>query len=292
MYFINDERVSEDEFRIAANSFRNISREDVSGAMLVQSVISELTAGIRQRPDDGITIRFYNDNYFDTFFSISYDDIIVNEITVFGDDWLNQVANLIDEHIGVSVIDISIDNGRLSIDLSPQASRNFFQGSSGGGVQHAKLILTLASLPGVNEITILVNGMRNYAHDHVSFDDMYIVTGRNVPHIFEHYGVDGQNPGRIVVKREPIHTIIGTWMFADSSDYVLSFNDDNTGLWVGPTVTPTGTHLSFVWHSVDNGLVMFSTMGIFNYAFSIEGNILHIRTLDIPGADYWTYIRQ
>jgi hypothetical protein len=98
-------------------------------------------------------------------------DVVSGEIYPAG--WQEQVIALMAEHTGAHINHIWYEGSRLVADLKPAPTIFFNWGSHGGYMHTLSLISSLASLPNVDEIEILVGGQRGLAADHFSFAGVF-----------------------------------------------------------------------------------------------------------------------
>jgi len=97
------------------------------------------------------------------------------EETITPQDWQHQVRTLMCTHLDIQLVDIWYEGTRLVVDITPASAIPFNWGSTGGAVLTLTLINTLASMPNVTEIEVLVGGQRGMWADHFSFADTFIV---------------------------------------------------------------------------------------------------------------------
>ena len=85
------------------------------------------------------------------------------EVEIEYQDWQEQVRRL------VGAADLWYEGTRLIVDLSPAAAVPFNHGSTGSAVRGFSLINSLATLPNVTEIELLVGGQRGMSTEHFHF---------------------------------------------------------------------------------------------------------------------------
>ena len=97
------------------------------------------------------------------------DEYVYAEVEIPYYDWQQQVKYSMQAHNSIQIYDLWYEDNRLVADLKPAGVVFFNWGSHGGYTRTRSLIESLASLPNVEEIEILVGGQRGYAADHFSF---------------------------------------------------------------------------------------------------------------------------
>jgi len=120
--------------------------------------------------NEAFTMRFYNhkDNWPEPVYDY-YDEEISPE------GWRAQVIDHMKKHTGIQLSDIWYEESRLVADVIPASAIYFNWGSSGGGMRQRSLIDSLASMPNVSEIVVLVGGQRGVNADHFSFAEVFKV---------------------------------------------------------------------------------------------------------------------
>jgi len=93
----------------------------------------------------------------------------VVDIVIFPEDWQAQVI----EHMGLA--DIWYEETRLVVDLAPASVVRFNWGSTGSAILGNNLLKSLATMPNVTEIVVLVGGQRGISADHFSFAEVFHV---------------------------------------------------------------------------------------------------------------------
>ncbi|MCL2573076.1 MAG: hypothetical protein FWE34_00815 [Defluviitaleaceae bacterium] len=136
-----------------------------------------------------------------------------NEVWISDVDWFRDASRALNELWEVDVIDMWFVENRLYVDLN-----NFHPGGSSGGFSATTaLILSLASIPNVDEIVVMVNGARDVESDHFSLRGIFEITRNNVDAI---WGWDGSEPSRILqvpdqpVELETLSQFFQTWQDA------------------------------------------------------------------------------
>jgi hypothetical protein len=89
--------------------------------------------------------------------------------------WQEQFIELMGRYAGIQIARLWYEGSRLVADLKPAGAVFFNWGSHGGHMRTRSLISSLASLPNVTEIEVLVGGQRGYAADHFSFEGVFRV---------------------------------------------------------------------------------------------------------------------
>ncbi|MCL2620202.1 MAG: hypothetical protein FWD97_04620 [Defluviitaleaceae bacterium] len=118
-----------------------------------------------ERFSDGFTMRIYRhlDNG-GTPGIYEYYDVIISP-----DGWREQVIANMAEYLDIRLADLWFEGNRLIVDLTPATTIYFNWGSTGGHLRTQNLIRSLAGLPSVTEIEVLVSGRRGVEADHFSF---------------------------------------------------------------------------------------------------------------------------
>ena len=111
--------------------------------------------------DENFTIRIYR--YTDI------DEYVYAEVEISYYDWQEQVKYYMQAHNSIQVYDLWYEGNRLVVDLKPAGVMFFNWGSHGGYTRTRSLIESLATMPNVRELEILVGGQRGYIGDHFSF---------------------------------------------------------------------------------------------------------------------------
>ena len=111
-----------------------------------------------ERFSDSFTIQIYRhlDNVGTPGIYEHYDVIISPE------GWREQVIANMAEHLDIRLADLWFEGDRLIVDLTPATTIYFNWGSTGGHLRTQNLIRSLASLPSVTEIEVLVSGQRGF----------------------------------------------------------------------------------------------------------------------------------
>lgn len=117
--------------------------------------------------DDTITLRFFQ--YSD------WDDYTVVYENISRENWRAQTISLMQQHTGIGIRDIRYDGTRLYVDIFPIDIIPFNWGSTGGAIRTQTLVNSMASLPGVDEIVILVGGVGGHWADHFDFSSAFYV---------------------------------------------------------------------------------------------------------------------
>jgi len=116
-----------------------------------------------------VTARLYD--FDDNTFEIkSYE---VGQINA--ESWQEDVRRLMFEHTGIRLRDIWYDDRRLVVDLMPVEGIVADWGSTGGYIHTLRLIHSLASLPDVEEIKVLVGGEAGHGGSHFDFSEAFRV---------------------------------------------------------------------------------------------------------------------
>ena len=129
------------------------------------------------RPVPPITVRFY---YYDT--NIDPQVMLIEEawryISMdFGNNryfWGHFVLAMYEE-TGIEILKIYDDEGVTHINLAQTERQRFNEGSTGVALRSGRLMRTLASIPYVTEIRILIDGQRDVLTNHASFHSTFIL---------------------------------------------------------------------------------------------------------------------
>ena len=89
--------------------------------------------------------------------------------------WQADVIALMQEHGNIQISRLWYEGTRLFVDVKPASAVLFNWGSTGGTMRVATLIDSLASLPDVTEIHVMVGGQRGVAMDHFNFAHPFLV---------------------------------------------------------------------------------------------------------------------
>ena len=114
--------------------------------------------------DESFVMRFY-----------SYEDIWPEPIGEYAEqeivpyNWQSQIIEHMRTHKDIRIINLWYEESRLVVDITPASAVPFNWGSFGGAVRSRALIDSLASMPNVTEVEILVGGQRGVSADHFSF---------------------------------------------------------------------------------------------------------------------------
>jgi len=138
--------------------------------------------------EEAVVLRFYYEPYPDLRrLPNDYAALLYREYTVLGEDWLQDAI----AQMG-AVRDIWYDGRRLYADLLP-SGQNHLQGSSNTAAE--TLFVSLASFPNVDEIVVLVGGMRGFSTDHGSFAGVAVLTGHENPQYSMEWPWNDNRPG-------------------------------------------------------------------------------------------------
>ena len=138
------------------------------------------------------TLRFY---YYDTYGwdgTTDYPPLSFIEVSVSGENWLEQAPYYMRLHTEIEVSEIWYDGRRIYADLLPEIE-NRLQGTLGASLTVRTLILSLANFPDVEEIVILIDGEHNVWGWHFSFDGVFVLDDLNAEQIW----TNDSNIGRL-----------------------------------------------------------------------------------------------
>jgi len=91
------------------------------------------------------------------------------EVEISPDEWQRQVIYHMRAHLGIQIADLWYEGSHLVVDLTPAGAIPFNWGSFGGAVLSSSFIDSLATLPNVSEVKVLVGGQRGVGADHFRF---------------------------------------------------------------------------------------------------------------------------
>jgi hypothetical protein len=109
------------------------------------------------------------------FWGATLDDIPYFDEEISPYNWQEQIKNHMIAHNGIRIADLWYEGQRLIVDLTPAAAIFFDWGSSGSQSHLRALIDSLATLPNVAEIEVLVGGQRGISASHFSFVGVFYV---------------------------------------------------------------------------------------------------------------------
>jgi len=115
------------------------------------------------------------------------------EHTVYGDNLIAEIIRLAQASDRVFLPPIREtwrEGSRLYVDMPPEAI-NSFQGSSGAAVSTVTLLMTLGSLADVDEIVLLLDGIRDEWGDHFNFSGVFKITGADTQNVWGFNGTEG-----------------------------------------------------------------------------------------------------
>ena len=104
-----------------------------------------------------------------------YDFEYYYELEVTAEMWEIQVIDSMRENTGIRIADMWFEETRLVVDLEHAEGILFNWGSSGGYFRTRSLIDSLATMPNVTEIIVLVGGLRGVGADHFNFAEIFRV---------------------------------------------------------------------------------------------------------------------
>ena len=120
---------------------------------------------------DTISMRFYRYVY-----DKSYAEILAYiPIDIPADNWRKEIPQLMLRHSDIHVLDLWLEGGRLYVDLCPECIIFFDMGSFSGYAMTTALVNSLASLPLVEEIFVLVDGAEGHYGSHFDFRHVFII---------------------------------------------------------------------------------------------------------------------
>jgi len=102
-----------------------------------------------------------------------FDNPVLVEIS--SENWQGRIKAAIEQHRGIVIDDIWFEQDRLVVDLCPEDAVRFNWGTSGGYFRTRALIDSLATVPNVAEIVVLIAGERGVWADHFSFAEIFRV---------------------------------------------------------------------------------------------------------------------
>lgn len=123
---------------------------------------------------ESFTMRFYS--HIDIYPELNF---YYFDEEVLPENWQGQVIGYMQRHAGIQLADLWFEGSRLVADLTPAAAMSFNWGSLGGSMRSRSLIDSLATLPYVTEIEVLVGGQRGVVADHFSFAGVFPISPIN-----------------------------------------------------------------------------------------------------------------
>lgn len=118
----------------------------------------------------------FSENFEMRFFRFSdFNDYEYFDAEIKYCNWQQQVISHMQTHSGIQVADLWYEESRIVVDLKPAGVVFFNWGSAGGTMRTLSLIESIATLPNITEIEILVGGQRGVGADHFSFAGVFVV---------------------------------------------------------------------------------------------------------------------
>jgi len=114
--------------------------------------------------DENFTMRFYRHSEFSPEPIYGYTSVEIEY-----EDWQAQVIYHMQTHTDIRLADLWYEGNRLVVDLTPWGAVPFNWGSHGSAMRGLNLTTSLATLPNVEEIEVLVGGQRGFSVDHFYF---------------------------------------------------------------------------------------------------------------------------
>ncbi|MCL2576057.1 MAG: hypothetical protein FWE33_06460 [Defluviitaleaceae bacterium] len=105
------------------------------------------------------------------------------EIEISAENWEIQIIQAMQEFTFLVIDDLWFEETRLVVDLNPEAAVVFNWGTSGGYFRTRALLDSLATVPNVTEIIVLVGGERGLSADHFSFAQIFRVENGQWMHL-------------------------------------------------------------------------------------------------------------
>jgi len=91
------------------------------------------------------------------------------EVEISPQDWRAQVKYNMNYYLNIQLADLWYEENRLVVDLTPATAIPFDWGSTGGAVRSFSLFNSMASLPNVTDVEVLVGGQRGVSGSHFCF---------------------------------------------------------------------------------------------------------------------------
>ena len=114
--------------------------------------------------EESFTMRIYR--HWDYLDGPQYDNFYEEVLPM---DWQGQVIYHMHVHLGIQIAGVWFEGSRLVVDLTPAGAVPFNWGSFGGTMLSNSLFDSLATLPNVTEVEVLVGGQRRVSSDHFNF---------------------------------------------------------------------------------------------------------------------------
>ena len=127
-------------------------------------------------PPRMVTVRFY---YYDT--TIDPQVMFIEEAWAYEsisfryDSFWGHFIPIMQRQTGIELLGVYHVDGMTHIDLAPDEWQRFNEGSTGVGIRWQTLFRTLASIPYLAEVRILIDGERDVSTGHVSFCGTFIL---------------------------------------------------------------------------------------------------------------------
>ena len=118
----------------------------------------------------------FSENFEMRFFRFSdFNDYEYFDAEIEYHNWQQQVISHMQTHSGIQIADLWYEESRIVVDLKPAGVVFFNWGSFGGAMRKLSLIESIATLPNITEIEVLVGGQRGVGADHFSFAGVFRV---------------------------------------------------------------------------------------------------------------------
>jgi len=203
-FWITGVQVSANDFDVFANKFSCIHQLNIPSAVLVNVVLAKLERGITvatkattpsaEQPSAIPVIRLYSDPY--ALVTGIYADLNYIEVSIFGDNIIDEALRIMQSQTygGRYIQNMWQTENRLYVELIP-----FYYGSSGTASFQVTLIMTLFSIPNIEEIIIFHDETADITvcEDRGYFGGMYQATENNDAANIWEGALYPSSPGRV-----------------------------------------------------------------------------------------------
>ena len=141
---------------------------ELDGQRSTVSVLRDPLRGPAQLLSAPAQVRIYRHN--------DWDDYEYFEAAVSADNWSADMIALLHNYTGLRARDLWFDGSRLYVDFTFMDARIFNWGSFGSAMHVMTLLDSLATLPGVETIRVLIDGAADIEMDHSCFVGYFRVT--------------------------------------------------------------------------------------------------------------------
>ena len=101
-------------------------------------------------------------------------------VNIESDNFNNDFIELMYIHTGIKIDGLWYEGDKLCVDLNKERTwQTFDNGSTGGMIYRQKLLFTLSSFPNIEQIEVLVGGLKGVAGSHFNFIPVFDVNEFN-----------------------------------------------------------------------------------------------------------------